>query len=102
MEKSNSSNYDEKGNAKHYTTTRLDLFEIYERSWGTCALMTFCEMTALKYRMRLGHKDQPLEQEMKKILWYEKAAKHYRSKLNTDKEIVIDNHQEIDYISNYI
>jgi hypothetical protein len=52
--------------------------------------------------MRLGYKDQPIDQEMKKILWYDKAAKYYRSKIGTEQEIIVDNRQEIDYINNYI
>lgn len=101
-EDASSSNYDDKGNASHYTANRIDNFTVYERTFGTENTMTFCEMNALKYRMRLGYKDQPIDQEMKKILWYEKAAKYYRSKIGTEQEIIVDNRQEIDYINNYI
>lgn len=94
--------YDSKGNAAHYTVNRIDTFTVYERTFGTLACMLFCEMTAMKYRMRVGHKDQPIEQEIKKIKWYEKAARHYKNKLDTEDEIIINHNQEIDYISNYI
>lgn len=91
MEKSNSENYDNKGNASHYAKTRLNTMFVFEQIFGTLALMTFCEINALKYRMRMGHKDQPLDQELKKALWYEESAKRLFNKLGTKDEVVIDN-----------
>ena len=42
--------------------------------------INYCEMTAFKYRMRLGHKDQ-VDQEMGKEKWYLDKANELRSKL---------------------
>lgn len=97
MEKANTNNYDDKGNASHYDVTRLNTMFVFERTFGTEALMTFCEINALKYRMRIGHKDQPLDQELKKALWYEHSAKYLFDRLGTDDEIKVDNTQKRSY-----
>jgi len=87
--------YDSKGNASHYSATRLNGIIKYERNYGTLAVMTFCEITADRYRTRIGKKDnQSLEQEVLKIGWYERAAQYYFEKLGTDDEIVIDNRKK--------
>lgn len=84
--------YDGKGNATHYAQNRLNAINKYERVYGTLATMTFCEITAERYRERIGKKDnQSLEQEVLKISWYENAAKFYFKKLDTEDEIVVNN-----------
>lgn len=84
--------YDGKGNATHYNENRLNAINKYERVYGTLGVMVFCEITADRYRERIGKKDnQSLEQEVLKISWYENAAKFYFNKLGTDDEIIIDN-----------
>lgn len=84
--------YDDKGNASHYAANRLNAINKYERVYGTLAVMTFCEITAERYRERIGKKDnQSAEQEILKISWYENAAKFYFDKLGTDDEVIIDN-----------
>lgn len=89
--------YNEKGDASHYAENRLNAIVKYERVYGTLAIMTFCEITADRYRERIGKKDnQSPEQELLKIRWYEKAAKFYFNKLGTVDEIVIDNRVKLD------
>lgn len=84
--------YDKEGNASHYDSKRLNAIIKYERTYGTLGVMVFCEITADRYRERLGKKDnQSLEQEALKISWYEKAAEYYFKKLGTEEEIIIDN-----------
>lgn len=84
--------YDSKGNATHYAENRLNAINKYERVYGTLAVMTFCEITADRYRERIGKKDnQSLEQEVLKISWYENAARFYYNKIGTDQEIIVDN-----------
>lgn len=87
--------YDNKGNATHYNANRMNAIHKYERVYGTLAVMTFCEITAERYRERIGKKDQPLEQEVLKISWYENAAKFYFNKLGTAEEIVINNTEKL-------
>lgn len=89
------SNYNEHGDAKHYNETRLNSLIKWERVYGTLAVMTFCEITAEKYRERIGKKDNP-ELDIIKMKWYDKAAKHYYLKLSTIHEIIRDNRQKLD------
>lgn len=67
--------YDDKGNSKHYSDQRINVIHMLETIWGTEATMTFCEMNAFKYRMRIGKKDDP-KLELTKISWYEKMASY--------------------------
>lgn len=71
--------YDDKGNAKHYTKSRISTLIKIEQVWGTLGAMLFCEMNAFKYRDRIGEKDDP-SLELKKIQWYDKAAEIMRKK----------------------
>lgn len=89
--------YDNNGNASHYSANRLNSIIKFERIYGTLGVMIFCEITADRYRERLGKKDtQTLEQECLKISWYENAAKYYFSKLGTENEVIIDNYKKLD------
>ena len=46
------------------------------RIYGKVATAMWCEMTAFKYRMRLGNKpDNPIEQDLAKERWYLEMAK---------------------------
>lgn len=84
--------YNDKGDATHYDQNRLNSIVKYERVYGTLAIMLFCEISADKYRERIGKKDnQPIEQELNKIAWYENAARFYFNKLGTEHEIVVNN-----------
>ena len=81
--------YDDKGNAKHYDTDRINDIVKMERIWGTKHTMIWCEITAFKYRMRIGKKvGQSMEQEIIKTSWYERMALHLKTKLGTKKEIL--------------
>lgn len=80
---------DDKGNASYYDTERINSMVVLERTFGTYESMIFCEMTAMKYRLRMGKKnDQPIEQELLKIKWYESAAKFFKMKLDTQDGIL--------------
>lgn len=85
-------NYSENGDARHYDQNRINAIVKFERTYGTIALMVYCEINADKYRERIGKKDgQSIEQDLVKMQWYEKAAKFYFDKLGTESEIVINN-----------
>lgn len=78
--------YDQKGNASQYDDHRISTIIQLERIWGTRNTMIWCEMTAFKYRSRMGKKDS-LEKEMVKINWYEFMASHLKDKIGTEEEI---------------
>lgn len=64
----------------HYNSSSIETIEKMRRIWGDDATALWCEMTAFKYRDRIGNKpDNPIEQEVGKIQWYEKKAKELRN-----------------------
>lgn len=91
-------NYDVKGNATHYNSERINVMHVFEKTYGTLALMHFCEINAMKYRMRIGKKkSQSLKQEVLKTEWYEKAAAYYFEKIKNKASISgLDNQITID------
>ena len=66
-------------NPDHYKQGSKEVIEMMQDIWGKEALILHCEMTAFKYRMRIGNKpNQPIEQELEKAKWYEQKAKELR------------------------
>lgn len=61
-------------NPTHYKTFSKETFEMMIDIWGPLAFKKHCEMTAFKYRMRAGYKDDPL-QDLEKAKWYENKVK---------------------------
>lgn len=53
----------------HYKQYPIEVIEMMRRIWGDEATKQWCIMTAFKYRMRMGHKDD-VRQEMEKEEWY--------------------------------
>ncbi len=75
--------YDKEGNAEHYKKNRIEVIDMMIDIWGKHSVMEHCEMTAFKYRMRIGNKkNQPIEQELKKANWYEAKANELLNELN--------------------
>lgn len=76
------SNADEKYdyiNPNHYKKGGKEVIDMMVDIWGEADVIKHCEMNAFKYRMRMGSKpNQPVEQELKKALWYENKAKELR------------------------
>lgn len=66
----------------HYNNYSVEVIEMFRRIFGDEMTAKWCEMTALKYRMRMGTKENnPIEQDLAKEKWY----------LNKSKEIL--NHE---------
>ena len=67
-------NYDEV-KADHYRKFPIETIELMRRDWGNESTAKWCEMTAFKYRMRLGHKPTAdIQSDIKKEEWYLKKA----------------------------
>lgn len=66
----------------HYNLYEIETIEMMLKIWGIKETITFCEMTAFKYRMRLGLKDN-IEQDLAKEKWYLEKAKQ----LNATSEL---------------
>jgi len=70
-------------NPSHYKQSGREVIDMMVDIWGKKAVAVHCEITAFKYRMRLGNKpDQPIERDLEKAKWYEAKAKE----LKTDKQ----------------
>ena len=57
----------------------METWEMMLKIWGTTAFISHCEMSAFKYRQRIGTKpEQSVEQDLEKALWYENKARELR------------------------
>ena len=62
-------------NPSYYQVMSIETWEMMIRIWGKEKFIAHCEMTAFKYRMRIGKKKgQPELQDLKKAEWYEAKA----------------------------
>ena len=66
-------------NPEHYKQSGKEVIDMMIDIWGKEAVATHCEITAFKYRMRLGLKpEQPIERDIEKAKWYEEKAKELK------------------------
>jgi hypothetical protein len=61
----------------HYNQYDIETIEMIVRIWGNKRASEWCEITAFKYRMRLGLKDN-FEQDLLKENWYINKAKELK------------------------
>ena len=72
-------NYEMVDHPAHYNNYSMECIDMMESIWGAGAAALWCEMTAFKYRMRLGNKpDNPIDQDLAKEAWYLTKAKELR------------------------
>ena len=72
-------NYEHVNHPTHYNSYSMECIAMMEMIWGAEATALWCEMTAFKYRMRLGNKpDNPIDQDLAKEAWYLAKAKELR------------------------
>lgn len=66
-------------NPEHYKKGSVEVFDMMVSIYGKDKVEVFCELNAFKYRMRLGSKpDNSVEQEMRKVRWYEAKLKELK------------------------
>ena len=71
----------------HYNNYDKEVIDMIEAIWGTEKAAIWCEITAFKYRMRMGTKpDNDITQDIKKEKWYLNKFKELKSK--SDKLLV--------------
>jgi len=63
----------------HYNQYDIETIDMMVSIWGKEKVSDWCAITAFKYRMRLGHKDN-IEQDLAKEQWYLNKAKELRNK----------------------
>ena len=67
-------------NPDHYKKGSKEVIDMMVAIWGKEYVSIHCEITAFKYRMRLGHKpEQTAVKELLKAKWYEEKAKELRN-----------------------
>jgi hypothetical protein len=74
------SNYEHVEHPSHYNTYPIETISMMVAIWGKEKVADWCEITAFKYRMRMGTKpDNSIEQDLKKEQWYLNKAKELRN-----------------------
>ena len=64
----------------HYNLYSVECIDMMVKIWGAEVAAMWCEMTAFKYRMRMGLKpDNPVEQDLAKERWYLEMADRLRN-----------------------
>lgn len=70
----------------HYNQYDIEVIDMIIRIWGPEAAAQWCDITAFKYRMRMGTKpDNSIEQDIKKEQWYLNKSKEIRENLIDNK-----------------
>ena len=70
----------------HYNQYDIEVIDMIIRIWGPEAAALWCDITAFKYRMRMGTKpDNSIEQDIKKEQWYLNKSKEIRENLIDNK-----------------
>lgn len=63
--------YEYVNSPSHYNNYSKEVIDMMVDLFGLNNTITFCEMNAFKYRMRMGTKlDQPIERDLEKERWY--------------------------------
>ena len=66
----------------HYNQYDIEVIDMIIKIWGPEAAALWCDITAFKYRMRMGTKpDNSIEQDIKKEQWYLNKTKEIRENL---------------------
>lgn len=66
----------------HYNRYPMEVIEMFEKLYGGDTTAMWCEMTALKYRLRMGLKPgQDCKQDLEKEQWYLNKAEELRKKM---------------------
>ena len=81
----NTNNKEQVNHPNHYNTYSIEVITMMIGIWGNEKTADWCEMTAFKYRMRMGTKENnPIEQDQSKEKWYLSKAQELR-KLEKNK-----------------
>ena len=66
----------------HYNQYDIEVIDMIIKIWGPEIAALWCDITAFKYRMRMGTKpDNSIEQDIKKEQWYLNKAKEIKANL---------------------
>ena len=65
----------------HYNAYPIEAIDLLISIFGPAKAIDFCYMTAMKYRLRLGYKDD-INQDLAKEAWYLNKGKELEDKFN--------------------
>lgn len=68
-------------NPFYYKKYPIEVIDMMISIWGIQAAINYCILTAFKYRMRLGHKDD-IQQDLEKEKWYLNKAEELTKRLH--------------------
>ena len=75
-------NYNYIDHPNHYNNYDIEVIDMMERIWGTEKIIDWCNITAFKYRMRMGTKpNESVEKDLNKEQWYLAKAAELKKKL---------------------
>lgn len=75
-------NYEMVNNPEHYNKYSTETIDMIESIWGPEKTALWCEITAFKYRMRMGSKPgSSMIEDLKKEDWYIKKSKELYNKV---------------------
>lgn len=87
----NAKGYEYVQHPSHYNNYYLEVIDILERIYGTEYTAMWCEMTAMKYRLRMGTKPgEPIERDLEKERWYLDKRNELNAKLAKEEETSSD------------
>lgn len=82
MEYNKTNNYEYVNHPKHYNNYSKETIDMMVDIFGLENTIMWCEMTAFKYRMRMGTKpDTPIQQDIQKESWYLNKKQELQNKL---------------------
>lgn len=83
-----STGYEYVNHPKHYNLYEKEVIDMMVDIWGPDKTATWCEMTAFKYRMRMGTKPgNSIQQDLDKEKWYLDKAKELKRKYQEWKPV---------------
>lgn len=93
-EKTETEKYEMVNHPKHYNRYSKEVIRMMVGIWGYDAVISFCELNAFKYRMRMGTKPKnSIEQDLEKENWY----------LNMKEELTREFHENLmEKVKNYL
>lgn len=81
-------NYEMVNHPKHYNNYDKEVIDMMVDIWGLEKTAVWCEMTAFRYRMRMGTKpDNPMEQDFNKEKWYLDKKRELENLIESKKSI---------------
>lgn len=81
VEKPQEEKYEMVNHPAHYNNYDKEVIDIIERVWGTYLAAMWCEITAFKYRMRMGTKPtSSISEDLEKETWYLNKMRELKKK----------------------